>query len=113
MHGVTAESCKSFFDYHQGNNLWINRFDRMINWQHKLVEWGNRDRSKPRAINGQPFPPRPGDQIRALDNEIEEHVANSESAYFKHDCTQAQRDDLRALRKKRNELNSNIARANL
>jgi len=38
--GVVFESCKSFYDHHENNNLWFNRFGKQINWQKKLVTWG-------------------------------------------------------------------------
>lgn len=47
MSGVPAASCQSFFNHHEGNNLWFNRFGRLINWRQKLASWAVNDRSKP------------------------------------------------------------------
>jgi uncharacterized protein YdaU (DUF1376 family) len=44
MHAVTLETAKSFFDYHQDNNLWLNGHKFLINWRSKLRNWQVRDR---------------------------------------------------------------------
>lgn len=51
VNGVVIESAQSFFDYHEGNNLWRNRFDRLINWKQKLASWALNDRSKKHETN--------------------------------------------------------------
>jgi hypothetical protein len=45
MRGVSEASAKSFFDHHQDNNLWINQFNRLIDWRSKLVSWATKDRA--------------------------------------------------------------------
>ena len=44
MRGITKESAKSFFDHHQNNSLWVNQFNRLIDWRSKLVTWAANDR---------------------------------------------------------------------
>lgn len=46
MRGVTPETAQKFFDYYEGNSLWLNKHDRLIKWQIKLVEWQAKDREK-------------------------------------------------------------------
>lgn len=46
MRGVLESSAKRFFDYHQDNNLWINKTGRLINWESKLVNWQVEDRQR-------------------------------------------------------------------
>lgn len=52
LHSVTPDSAKAFYDHHQGNNLWVNQHQRLINWKDKLVSWGVRDRAQPRGTSG-------------------------------------------------------------
>ena len=47
MHAIKPESAKSFFDHHEGNQLWVNQHGRLINWKHKIVTWATNDRTKP------------------------------------------------------------------
>lgn len=54
---------------------------------------------------------RPGVRLKCLESEIEKHPANRDSVHYRQDCTDAQRQDLKTLRQKRNELNGQIARA--
>lgn len=46
MRGVTPETAQKFFDYYEGNSLWLNKHNRLINWRIKLVEWQAKDREK-------------------------------------------------------------------
>ncbi len=45
MHAVTEESAQNFFDYYEGKNLWLNKFDRLINWKYELTVWSKKDRA--------------------------------------------------------------------
>ncbi len=45
--GIKPESAKTFYDHHEGNQLWINQHGRLINWHHKIVTWATNDRAKP------------------------------------------------------------------
>ena len=45
-HGVTEKSARGFFDHHQGNNLWVNGYGRLIDWRHKMITWQVKDREK-------------------------------------------------------------------
>ena len=58
LRGVTEASAKTFFDHHQGNNLWINQHGKLINWQHKLKTWGENDR-QPKPTNANRSTNRP------------------------------------------------------
>jgi hypothetical protein len=44
MRGVSPDSAARFFEYHNDNNLWLNKHGILINWQSKLVSWGTKDR---------------------------------------------------------------------
>ena len=44
MSGIKPESAKSFYDHHEGNQLWINQHGKLINWKHKLTSWAAKDR---------------------------------------------------------------------
>ena len=52
MSAVTEVSAKAFFDYHQDNNLWLNRNGLLINWRSKLVSWAAKDRSQGHTATG-------------------------------------------------------------
>lgn len=43
--GITFESAKSFFEHHEGKNLWQNKYNRPINWRKEVAFWSDRDRS--------------------------------------------------------------------
>ena len=47
MQSVPESSAKKFFDHHENNSLWINQFNRLIDWRKKLVSWAANDRIKP------------------------------------------------------------------
>jgi len=42
--GILFESAKSFFEYHDGKNLWLNKYGRLIKWRQEIVYWAGRDR---------------------------------------------------------------------
>lgn len=44
--GISTDSARSFFNYHQDNNLWLNQFQKLINWESKLITWATNDRAK-------------------------------------------------------------------
>lgn len=46
--GATEETCRNFFNHHQNQNVWLNKFGRLIDWRHKLQTWRDDDRTKPR-----------------------------------------------------------------
>lgn len=47
--GVSEDSAIRFWEHHEGNGLWLNQHNRLINWKIKLKVWGERDRQKPTA----------------------------------------------------------------
>lgn len=44
MRNVPEASAKKFFEHHQNNSLWVNQFQRLINWREKLTTWAVKDR---------------------------------------------------------------------
>lgn len=60
MHAVLPETCRKFFDHHQGHQLWLNQHSRLIDWKHKLVVWRDEDRAKAQTQPAQAkAPPAP------------------------------------------------------
>jgi hypothetical protein len=49
--GVSEETAKKFFDHHEGNNLWTNRFGVLVNVYVKLQIWANEERTGKHANN--------------------------------------------------------------
>lgn len=64
--GATKQTCETFHSYYEGENLWLNRFGRLINWRTKLVQWRDRDRQPGptgrKGANGSPVADRIHDQ---------------------------------------------------
>jgi len=61
MAGIASEIAKKFYDWHEGNNYWLNRFDKLINWKAKLKNWENRERvytGKPKIDPNTGLPPQ-------------------------------------------------------
>ncbi len=56
MTTIPETSAKSFYDYHEGNQLWINQHGRLINWEVKMKAWSERDRTHPKKVNGHATP---------------------------------------------------------
>ena len=52
MRNITPEACKAFWEHYQGNNLWLNQFNRLIDWRVKLTQWATRSREN--APQGKP-----------------------------------------------------------
>lgn len=100
---VSPEVCKSFFDHYQGNNLWANRFGRLIDWKHKLPIWNQNERAKS-APGGPPGNVSLGQAIRLLEEEISQHRANPNSVFHSRDATELERADLQAKKRKLKEL---------
>lgn len=46
---IKQESAKAFYDHHEGNQLWLNQHQRLINWKHKIASWAANDRAKPKS----------------------------------------------------------------
>lgn len=59
MRGVPESSAKTFFDHHEGNQLWFNQHGKLINWQHKLTTWAANDRQTPPKTNAINRPTNP------------------------------------------------------
>lgn len=57
MHAVTEASAKTFFDHHENNALWLNQYQRLINWKAKLITWANNDRQPKPNENRRPTAP--------------------------------------------------------
>jgi len=49
MHAIPETSARKFFDHHENKNLWLNKFDRMIEWKKSLVSWAAEDRQPART----------------------------------------------------------------
>lgn len=64
-HGVLYEAAKSFFDYYQGNRLWINKLGLLIDWRHMLPVWSER---------GKEFKGGKGAKARPESNERQEDI---------------------------------------
>jgi uncharacterized protein YdaU (DUF1376 family) len=78
MHGIPESSAKTFFDHHQGNNLWINQHGKLINWTSKLPTWAATDRAKPHANNRSNHKPT----RTAPDRNAGTHNANRPAGYY-------------------------------
>jgi hypothetical protein len=72
MHGVKPEVAEKFYRYTEGNQLWLNRHGRMINWKQKLVDWQVRERTAspqaPEKVNGTP---RPASSVYAMKQRLD------------------------------------------
>jgi hypothetical protein len=51
MSGVSEASARAFYDHHEDNTLWLNQYQRLINWRRKLVSWATKDRQNPPKKN--------------------------------------------------------------
>ena len=100
---VVPEVCKSFFDHYQGNNLWANRFGRLIDWKHKLPLWNQNERAKTSA-GGPGGTVSIGQAIRLLEEEISKHRANPNSVFHSREATELERADLQGKKRKLKEL---------
>jgi hypothetical protein len=58
MRAIPEASAKAFFDHHENNSLWINQFQRLINWKSKLTTWSVTDR-QPKKQNANHRPTTP------------------------------------------------------
>lgn len=62
--GIPEATARAFFDHYEGNQLWRNRHDRIINWRHKLGAWAAHDRGGSRSPGvGRPPPAHRNDFI--------------------------------------------------
>lgn len=116
QHSVTPETCRRFFDFHQGHNLWLNKFNRLIDWRHKLLVWRDEDRARPaNGANGKSSSPVAmvialRDQRAALERQIETHPANPSFAQRNFNPTDLERADLRSKRRQLKEIDERIAK---
>lgn len=51
MRGFPEASARKFYDHHEGNSLWLNQHQRLINWRTKLAVWVTNDRSTPASAD--------------------------------------------------------------
>jgi len=58
MRGLKRESAQSFFNHHQDNSLWVNQFNRLIDWRSKLRSWATKDRTQKHEGNKRNNPQR-------------------------------------------------------
>lgn len=42
---ILPETAKSFFEYHDNNGYWFNKFDKLIPWKKKIRSWKVNDQS--------------------------------------------------------------------
>jgi len=58
MHGIPETSAQTFFAHHEDNALWLNQYQRLINWKTKLATWATHDRQpKPNHAHRRPSAP--------------------------------------------------------
>lgn len=108
---VLPEVCKEFFDYYQGNNLWLNRHERMIDWRHRLCSWNEKAKGKPgRAQTPAAVIYAAEAQKKIIEEQISKHKANPQSVFYDSKCTDLDKAALRALRLKIFELNETISK---
>lgn len=69
VNAIPAASRRSFFDHHEGNNLWFNKFGRLIKWKQKLISWAANDRSTNANGNGRNNSGKSFDRNRGTLNE--------------------------------------------
>ncbi|MCP5523711.1 MAG: hypothetical protein H7A46_19415 [Verrucomicrobiales bacterium] len=67
--GVPPDTCARFFDHHQGNSLWRNQHDRLIDWKHKLLIWRDRDRANGGPSRRDPYGTNPRNAAMGVDEE--------------------------------------------
>ncbi|MCP5521289.1 MAG: hypothetical protein H7A46_07050 [Verrucomicrobiales bacterium] len=101
--GVPADTCARFFDHHQGNSLWRNQHDRLIDWKHKLLIWRDRDRANGGPSRRHPSTDNPRNAAMGVDVErrsrqIAEAVARSSRLQDEADAREA-RDAAEAARR--------------
>ncbi|MEI6195280.1 MAG: DUF1376 domain-containing protein [Verrucomicrobiota bacterium] len=68
MRVVPEASAKAFFDHHEGNQLWINQYGRLINWKHKLTVW---------AVNDRQFKPKNAIHPKAVQQRVNRNVGTA------------------------------------
>lgn len=69
IHAVPDRICESFFDWYQGNNLWLNQHGRLIDWKYKLPRWREGEKvwkGTPTALSK--------DELRAKLNRLQREV---------------------------------------
>lgn len=96
---ATPESCTNFFNHKQDNNLWLNRFGKLINWRSGLRTWAVKDRAMPQVEKKNTLPAFR--QLEALKDKFYSLPANRESARHdpKHRYTDAEYKEVADLRK--------------
>lgn len=52
VQGISESSAVRFWEHHEGNALWQNKYGIAIKWQTKLGSWAAKDRETPPASNG-------------------------------------------------------------
>jgi len=45
MRGILRETAESFYNWHNDNNYWLNRFGNLINWKAKLQNWKTKEQN--------------------------------------------------------------------
>ena len=45
MRGILRETAESFFNWHNDNNYWLNKYGALINWKSKLQNWKTRSQN--------------------------------------------------------------------
>ncbi len=45
MRGILRETAESFFNWHNDNNYWLNKYGALINWKSKLQNWKTRSQT--------------------------------------------------------------------
>ncbi len=105
MRAVPESSAKSFFDHHEGNNLWLNPQGKLINWMVKMVSWAATDRAKPKGAT-QLNSPAAELILRQKELErVEKKITSIRQSYESHQSmSKEDRDHLAKLKARRDEL---------
>ena len=45
MRGILRETAESFYNWHNDNNYWLNKYGALINWKSKLQNWKTRSQT--------------------------------------------------------------------
>lgn len=101
MRAVPEAYCRHYHEQKTIKRTWLNGYGVLIDWPKEMVKWWNSDRHK--WVGGKP-PGAGRIDLEALEYAIGTHRANPEwVGYDAKAVTQALRDELDSLKKKRKE----------
>lgn len=123
MQAFPEESCRNFYDYYQGNNLWLNQHGRPLDWRVKLRGWVVRDRQNQSTINpngqgntntaGKAKNPAGGEwlllkQLETVNAEIKAIEGRASHTATNMIVENADRDEYRLLKTRRKEIKEQL-----